>query len=535
MKKTFLVLVLFVACLLAADTFSVQGVLRDPLGKTVEDGYYVMSFGLYSNEASSTAIWEEIHTSVLISNGVYLVELGSVTSLDEVPFNENYWIGISINNGTEMEPRIKLTKSPAAMSVFGANNVFPSTGFVGVGTHEPEAFLHIVDSTPETDKVRVEGDDGVNDFVINSEGKVGVNVEEPEADLHIQATNPETDKLLITNADGSPNVIVKADGRMGLNTEEPLESLDITGNLKMRNGSILFEDGSALNSADFGGAASSITNYGTVFITADSDNDGNGSIELRSGETTVMEVTAEEDIIINAYKFVSLADKFFIGHNDQSPYNTTDVDIREKYVTIRAGSSLPAVTGIWGDDPGDLFVQGSIETNNIYIHNAIDEDEVRLTFSDELGGWPWYIGKDYGGNLVFGRGQNEATTRLAEISFWGEYLDVYTEYRQNTEPYEGTLEKIAELNPIKYDALDDQDRSRKQIGFINGDVQRLFPELVYDSSNASSIGINTSGFGIVAISAVKELNQKVEDQEKKIEELEKALAALMQKIENLKN
>jgi chaperonin cofactor prefoldin len=34
---------------------------------------------------------------------------------------------------------------------------------------------------------------------------------------------------------------------------------------------------------------------------------------------------------------------------------------------------------------------------------------------------------------------------------------------------------------------------------------------------------------------VKELNEKVEDQNKRIEELEKALSALMQEIENLKN
>jgi len=88
---------------------------------------------------------------------------------------------------------------------------------------------------------------------------------------------------------------VDASGKMGLNVT-PEQALDISGNLKMRNGSIMFSDGSALSSAYFGGSASSLTNNGNVIITTDADNDGSGSVQVLSGPTTVLTVANNGDM-----------------------------------------------------------------------------------------------------------------------------------------------------------------------------------------------------------------------------------------------
>lgn len=489
MKKTALLLFLFVACLLMADTFSVQGVLRDPLGKTVEDGYYSLTFKLYNEETGGDELWEETHESVLIGNGVYLVELGSVASLDGVPFNENYWIGMSVNGGNEMEPRIKMTKSPAAMSVFGVDNVFPSTGFVGVGTHEPEA------------------------------------------NLHIQATDEDSDRILFTDTEGSTTMVMKPDGKIGINNAQPAEALDITGNLKMRAGSILFDDGSALNSANFGGAASSVTNYGTAFINADSDNDGVGDIEFRSGETSVMNITPEMAVDVYADTVSILTAKINIGH--KNPYYWNDIDIRDRSVCLWDG--LIASYPHFATSERELYVQGDIETHKhlcVYTENTSQEVGIFLSTAAPYSA-TWGIGRDLEGESV---DFYWASSQLvASINQYGEYIDqyVYQRNRDTSESYTEILEKVKDLNPIRYNYENDVDLSKKHIGFKREDVQRLFPELVYE--NKDGIGINTSGYGIVAISAVKELNEKVEEQDKKIEELEKALAALMQEVKNLKN
>ncbi len=115
-------------------------------------------------------------------------------------------------------------------------------------------------------------------------------VTEPSAGLHIKTQNIADNLLKIesTNAGGA-TITVKADGKLGLNVD-PEQTLDIQGNLKMRSGSILFDDGSSLSSAFFGGSASSLTNNANVIISTDADDDGSGEVQILSGASTVLTV-----------------------------------------------------------------------------------------------------------------------------------------------------------------------------------------------------------------------------------------------------
>jgi hypothetical protein len=86
--------------------FSVQGVLRDPLGRTVDDGQYSVTFKIYDVASGGSALWTEDHGSVDIQHGIFTELLGGTTSMEELAFNKKYWIGISVQSGDEMFPSI---------------------------------------------------------------------------------------------------------------------------------------------------------------------------------------------------------------------------------------------------------------------------------------------------------------------------------------------------------------------------------------------------------------------------------------------
>jgi alpha-tubulin suppressor-like RCC1 family protein len=95
--------------LLIADNFkqlSFQGVIKNSQGILVADGTYNFTFKLYSVSNSATPIWSETK-SILIENGIFNTELGSVTPLD-VSFQTSYWLGIKFEDEEEMTPRTKL-------------------------------------------------------------------------------------------------------------------------------------------------------------------------------------------------------------------------------------------------------------------------------------------------------------------------------------------------------------------------------------------------------------------------------------------
>ncbi len=95
-------------------TMSYQGVLTDADGNPVPDGTYNFVFRLYLAESGGDPIWEETQM-VVISGGLFDVILGQVNPLD-LPFDRPYYLGISVDGGSEMSPRIPLSASPYSLT-----------------------------------------------------------------------------------------------------------------------------------------------------------------------------------------------------------------------------------------------------------------------------------------------------------------------------------------------------------------------------------------------------------------------------------
>ena len=212
-------LVTLFAVSISAQTVIMQGVLRDPLGRTVNDAPYSLTFKVYDVATGGEALWTETQGSVDVKHGVFSVELGSVTTMSTLTFSTQYFVAVSVEGGPELEPRIKLASVPTSLGVLGVNNVFPSTGNVGVGTADPQALFHI-EQTGDQDLLII--DNGASILKVTSNG-----------DLYI------------------PN-------------------------------SINFTDGSILSTA-LGGTASSLSSAGNTVIASDNDDDGTGDIQFKTG------------------------------------------------------------------------------------------------------------------------------------------------------------------------------------------------------------------------------------------------------------
>src|SRR4030066_778057 len=74
---------------------SYQGVLKDASGNIVT-GDFAMTFKIYNDPTGGSALWTEIQPAVAVANGLFNVQLGSITPITTVPFNRIHFLGITV-------------------------------------------------------------------------------------------------------------------------------------------------------------------------------------------------------------------------------------------------------------------------------------------------------------------------------------------------------------------------------------------------------------------------------------------------------
>ena len=88
------------------EIISYQGVLTDSNGAPL-NGNYDITVNLYEHAVGATPLWGESHIGVAVRKGVFNVMLGKVNPFPaNVDFSQPYWLGIAINGGTELAPRL---------------------------------------------------------------------------------------------------------------------------------------------------------------------------------------------------------------------------------------------------------------------------------------------------------------------------------------------------------------------------------------------------------------------------------------------
>ncbi|UCF64288.1 MAG: hypothetical protein JSW33_00230 [bacterium] len=98
-----------------------QGYLTDNANNPVTSNLQ-LTFALYTTQSGGSALWTEVHPSVAIIEGVFRVQLGSITSLN-LPFDAPYWLGIKVASDPELAPRIALSSVGYSFNAVEAQSV----------------------------------------------------------------------------------------------------------------------------------------------------------------------------------------------------------------------------------------------------------------------------------------------------------------------------------------------------------------------------------------------------------------------------
>ncbi len=487
MKNLFALLLAFIGFFAnvhaQSANLSIQGVLRNSNGTAVENGQYELTFKLYLEESTGTALWEETIPEVDVEGGIYSVVLGSITTLDAA-FDQPYFLGVSIEGGSELIPRARLTSSPYALSLIGDDNIFPNSGNVGVGAASPQHKL----------TVQV------------GNGTLGLDAEE---DANNAAVITSVSSGLRFNAGGMDKDFDFEEGDVRLNNGDVrLNNGDIRlgdGNLLLENGKFIFSD-EANSPSEVASLELDIANGNDLILSNTIGNtniEGNkivlnssaGAIEInREGEGLHLKGTDSTFITLTAQSGTNANARFGFFENDSLKLETEgqDIVINAKGGTTRVMNTLEVgkngvntyTQALWGSymsrwshDGDDIKYVGSGHVDESAIW-AYDDIAAKLfkAISDKR------IKKDF---KISNAEHDLKTLKQIEV----------TDYRHIDEIKEGTA-------------------FRK--GLIAQQVKSVFPEAVFSSTNyipnvySLSSQVTTKG-DAVTITLAKPHGLKVND------------------------
>lgn len=242
MKKT-TILLLIMATVFASGayaqipkTINYQGVLTDDMGAAVPDGSYTLTLRLYTVLTGGSPIWDCDET-VTVTKGIFNAVLGESCVLTP-EFNQLYYLGISVDGGPELTPRTPLTSAPysiGALSVTGADNVFPGDGYVGIGTTTPSNRLTVEDEN----QVGIQFN-GTNDYwasiyinAVNAGARPTIGWMRQSV-LRASASVSTADVWQL-RMNGTTRFSVADDGRTGINMSPGTEALSVAGAVQLGN------------------------------------------------------------------------------------------------------------------------------------------------------------------------------------------------------------------------------------------------------------------------------------------------------------
>ena len=118
-----------------------------------------VTFNIYDASDATESLWSETQPVSFDEKGVFNVNLGESTSLD-LDFDSQYWIGIEIDDGEELSPRIPLVSVPYSLysKVSGATSSLEAPVEI---TYAGSATTLKAENTSSGDGLKGQGTNGV--------------------------------------------------------------------------------------------------------------------------------------------------------------------------------------------------------------------------------------------------------------------------------------------------------------------------------------------------------------------------------------
>lgn len=136
------------------QTMTHQGMLRNADGTIVADGEYDIAVELYDSETGGLSYWGEIHLAVPVVNGLFNLILGKMIPLT-IDLGRVYWLGVRINGGPELAPRMELTSVPYAFRAAVADTALAHDTTSIVDVHSEDGYQAITGTWTQYGNARV--------------------------------------------------------------------------------------------------------------------------------------------------------------------------------------------------------------------------------------------------------------------------------------------------------------------------------------------------------------------------------------------
>ncbi|MEK6943008.1 MAG: hypothetical protein AABX00_03025, partial [Nanoarchaeota archaeon] len=294
------------------QTLTLQGKLTNQAGAS-QSGTYNFAFKIYDNYSAdvSAAVYSKNLSLTTDANGVYDVMLNNIT----LPFDKEYYLGITVGADDESTPRINLTSSPYTFRANVSENLNPNQSY-SVSSINVSGNLTIgLSSAPAL-------------YVDSTSNLIGIGINNPAYLLQIGNVDRAVNISNVLFVNGSS-------GNVGIGTSNPIYKFQIQGNsssdlmAEMMNlnstarTSFYVENSGAKNIALHAyGADSVATVFGNAAANAVAITAGGGPSKIFIGDTS-----GARDIIFGggSNEFVRFASSGKVGINTTAPAQTLTV------------------------------------------------------------------------------------------------------------------------------------------------------------------------------------------------------------------
>src|SRR5688500_11764681 len=108
-------------CMLSLPSFAqlrvinYQGEIRNSNGTVLSDGEYTITVRIYDVAKGGNPYFTETHRTE-VRGGIFSLGIGSIIPLPStLPFERQLFLGMSVDNGSELEPRTSIGSVPSSI------------------------------------------------------------------------------------------------------------------------------------------------------------------------------------------------------------------------------------------------------------------------------------------------------------------------------------------------------------------------------------------------------------------------------------